>query len=198
VYGVIGAIVMRALMISIGSVLISRFDFIFYIFGAFLLWTAWSMLRKEKEAVPFMEKPIVKWLHRHLPFTDRFHEEHFTTVEHGKRFFTPLFLVLILIEISDLIFAIDSVPAVFAITTDPFIVFTSNIFAILGLRALYFLLAGLMNKFTYLKTGLAIILGFIGLKMLLHSFVKIPVGVTLIFILVVLCIVMLLGKRRVR
>ena len=165
VYGVLGAIVLRTIMIFTGSWLISQFDWILYIFGAFLLFTG--------------VKPLVRWLRGHLRMTDTIDNEHFFVRKNGLLYATPLMLVLILVELSDVIFAVDSIPAIFAVTTDPFIVLTSNLFAILGLRAMYFLLAGVAERFSMLKYGLAVILVFIGIKMLIVDFYHIPIAVSL-------------------
>jgi tellurite resistance protein TerC len=178
-YGVLGAIVMRTVMILAGAWLIARFDWILYLFGAFLLVTGVKMWFFAGNEPDLARNPILKWMRGHLRITETLHAERFFVVEKGIRYATPLFLVLVLVEITDLIFAVDSVPAIFAITTDPFIVLTSNVFAILGLRALYFLLADVANRFTLLKYGLALVLVFIGAKMLLLDVWKIPVAVSL-------------------
>lgn len=180
VYGVLGAIVLRTIMIFAGSWLISQFDWILYVFGAFLLFTGVKMaFAKEDEAGGIGDKPMVRWIRSHLRMTDTIENEHFFTRKNGLLYATPLLLVLILVEISDIIFAVDSIPAIFAVTTDPFIVLTSNLFAILGLRAMYFLLAGVAERFSMLKYGLAIILVFIGIKMLIVEFYHIPIAVSL-------------------
>jgi TerC family integral membrane protein len=179
IYGVIGAIVMRAVVIGAGAWLVQEFHWILYLFGAFLVITGIKMLMVA-EAEPDMNKnPLLNWFKRHLSLTPDYRGEKFWVRENGVRMFTPLFLVLIMIELSDLIFAVDSIPAIFAITTDPFIVFTSNIFAILGLRAMYFMLAGLADRFHLLKYGLAMVLVFVGAKMLIVDFYKIPIGLSL-------------------
>jgi len=179
IYGVIGAIVMRAAMILAGAWLVKEFHWILYLFGAFLAITGIKMLMFAEAEPDLAKNPLLKWVKRHVRMTPDFRGEKFWVVENGVRVFTPLFLVLIMIEISDLIFAVDSIPAIFAITTDPFIVFTSNIFAILGLRAMYFMLAGMADRFHLLKYGLAIVLLFVGTKMLIVDFYKIPVGLSL-------------------
>ncbi|MGB4811216.1 MAG: TerC family protein [Methylophilaceae bacterium] len=186
-YGVLGAIVLRAVMILAGAWVVREFHWVLYLFGAFLIITGIRMLTMaEKE--PDLEKNLVlKLVRKHLRITDGYRGEKFTVVENGLRYFTPLFLVLLMIEISDVIFAVDSIPAIFAITTDPFIVFTSNIFAILGLRALYFLLADMADRFHLLKVGLAFLLVFIGGKMLAVQWVEIPTKVSLLVIAVILC-----------
>ena len=176
VYGVLGAVVMRAVMILLGSVLIVRFHWVIYIFGAFLVITGIKMLIFAGQESDLARNPVLRWMRGHLPITTEYHGERFTVMRDGRRVFTPLFLVLVLIEVTDLIFSVDSIPAIFAVTTDPFIVFTSNIFAILGLRAMYFLLADLAARFHLLKYGLAVILLFVGIKMLLIDIYKIPIG----------------------
>ncbi|MED0348527.1 TerC family membrane protein Alx [Escherichia coli] len=180
VYGVLGAIVLRTIMIFTGSWLISQFDWILYIFGAFLLFTGVKMALAHEDESGIGDKPLVRWLRRgHLRMTDTIDNEHFFVRKNGLLYATPLMLVLILVELSDVIFAVDSIPAIFAVTTDPFIVLTSNLFAILGLRAMYFLLAGVAERFSMLKYGLAVILVFIGIKMLIVDFYHIPIAVSL-------------------
>jgi tellurite resistance protein TerC len=166
-------------MILAGAWLIARFDWILYVFGAFLLITGVKMWFFADQEPDLARNPVLKWMRGHLRFTEGLREEKFFVVENGLRYATPLFLVLVLVEITDVIFAVDSVPAIFAITTDPFIVLTSNVFAILGLRALYFLLADVASRFTLLKYGLALVLVFIGAKMLLLDVWKIPVALSL-------------------
>ena len=183
ILGVLGAIVMRTVMIFAGVWLITQFHWLLYVFGAFLLFTGIKMWWFADETPDLANNPAIKWIRQHMKVTDELHGERFfiTKEDAGKlvRYATPLFLVLILVEITDLIFAVDSIPAIFAITTDPFIVLTSNIFAILGLRAMYFLLADMADRFSLLKYGLAIVLMFIGVKMLLIDLFKIPVAVSL-------------------
>jgi tellurite resistance protein TerC len=168
-WGILGALVMRGTMIILGAALIERFEWIIYIFGAFLVFTGVRMAlsRGEDEELHPDGNPLVRFVRRFIPVTQELHEEKFFVRIDGRLFATPLFVVLLIVESTDLIFAIDSIPAIFGITTDPFIVFTSNVCAILGLRSLYFLLAGVMDKFFYLKLGLAVILTFVGTKMLL-------------------------------
>ncbi|MBS0969147.1 TerC family protein [Chimaeribacter arupi] len=193
VYGVLGAIVLRTIMIFGGSWLVTQFHWILYVFGAFLLFTGIKMaLAKEDDAV-LGEKPLVRWLRKHLRMTDELDGEKFFTYRNGVRFATPLLLVLILVELSDVIFAVDSIPAIFAVTTDPFIVLTSNLFAILGLRAMYFLLANVAEKFSLLKYGLAVILVFIGAKMLMMDIYHIPVAVSLGVVGGILAVTLLLN-----
>lgn len=179
VYGVLGAIVLRTIMIFTGSWLISQFDWILYIFGAFLLFTGVKMALAHEDESGIGDKPLVRWLRGHLRMTDTIDNEHFFVRKNGLLYATPLMLVLILVELSDVIFAVDSIPAIFAVTTDPFIVLTSNLFAILGLRAMYFLLAGVAERFSMLKYGLAVILVFIGIKMLIVDFYHIPIAASL-------------------
>ena len=178
-YGVLGAIVMRTVMIFAGAWLITQFHWILYLFGVFLLLTGVKMYWFADEKPDLENSKLVKWLRGHLKITTEFHGQQFFTWKNGVRYATPLFLALVLVEASDLIFAVDSIPAIFAITTDPFIVLTSNVFAILGLRAMYFLLAGVADRFSLLKYGLAIVLMFIGVKMLLMDLYKIPIGISL-------------------
>jgi TerC family integral membrane protein len=179
IYGVIGAIVMRAIMILGGAWLVQEFHWVLYLFGAFLVVTGVKMLMAAEVQPDLGSNPMLGWVKRHLKLTPDYRGEKFWVVENGVRVFTPLFLVLVMIELSDLIFAVDSIPAIFAITTDPFIVFTSNIFAILGLRAMYFMLAGMAERFHLLKYGLAMVLVFVGTKMLIVDVYKIPVGLSL-------------------
>ena len=178
-YGIVGAIVLRTVMIFVGSWLINEFHWLLYIFGAFLIVTGIKMAWFSEHDPNLEKNPFVRWLRNHYPVTEKLEGERFFVMRDGVRMMTPLFLALVLVEISDVIFAVDSIPAVFAITTDPFIVLTSNLFAILGLRAMYFLLADLGDRFELLKYGLAAILVFIGTKMLIVDWVKIPVLVSL-------------------
>lgn len=179
VYGVLGAIVLRTIMIFAGSWLISQFDWLLYVFGAFLLFTGVKMALAKEDDSGIGDKPLVRWIRSHLRMTDKIESERFFTRKNGVLFATPLLLVLLLVELSDVIFAVDSIPAIFAVTTDPFIVLTSNLFAILGLRAMYFLLAGVAERFSMLKYGLSVILVFIGVKMLIVDFYHIPVAISL-------------------
>jgi tellurite resistance protein TerC len=166
-WGILGALVMRATMIGAGTVLIAKFAWIIYVFGAFLILTGIKMIVKREEEIHPERNPVVKWFKKLMPVTGDYREDKFFVRENGIRTATPLFVVLLLVEISDVIFAVDSIPAIFAVTTDPFIVYTSNVFAILGLRSLYFALAGVIDKFHYLKIGLGVVLTFVGVKMLL-------------------------------
>lgn len=179
VYGVLGAIVLRTIMIFAGTWLIAQFEWLLYVFGAFLLFTGVKMALAKEDKSGIGEKPMVRWLRGHLRMTDTIENEHFFVRKNGLLYATPLLLVLIMVEFSDVIFAVDSIPAIFAVTTDPFIVLTSNLFAILGLRAMYFLLSGVAERFSMLKYGLAVILVFIGIKMLIVDFYHIPIAVSL-------------------
>ena len=192
-YGVLGAIVLRALMILLGAWLIAQFHWVLYLFGAFLLITGIKMLIFADSEPNLANNPLLKWLKKHIRITEEYHGDKFWVMKDGVRWFTPVFLVLVLIEFSDVIFALDSIPAIFAITKDPFIVFTSNIFAILGLRALYFLLADMTKRFHLIKYGLAVVLIFVGVKMLIVDWFKIPVAVSLCVVIVVLGISILLS-----
>jgi tellurite resistance protein TerC len=178
-YGVLGAIVMRAIMILAGVWLVQQFSWVLYLFGVFLVMTGVKMLIFAEHKPDLEKNPLLRWLRGHMRVTEDFHAEKFFVQRAGVRYATPLFLVLVLIEVSDLVFAVDSIPAIFAITTDPFIVFTSNIFAIMGLRALYFLLADMNERLHLLKYGLALILVFVGAKMLLAYWFHLPVWISL-------------------
>jgi len=187
-YGILGALVMRGLFIGLGAVLIARFHWILYIFGAMLVVTGIRMAFKSDDEFDGDENPVVKLVRRVVPMSRDFQGKHFFVVEAGRKLATPLLLVLILVEITDLIFAVDSIPATFGVTTDPFLVFTSNIFAILGLRSLYFLLAAVVDRFYLLKYGLAIILTFVGVKMLGEKYFDIGISASLAIILGVLAL----------
>lgn len=186
IYGVLGAIIMRAIMISAGAWVVSEFSWVLYLFGAFLLFTGIRMLVAVDAEPDVVNNPILKFARRHLKVSEGDHGEKFFVRINGVRFVTPLFLVLILIEVTDLVFAVDSIPAIFAITTDPFIVFTSNMFAILGLRALYFLLVDVADRFHLLKYGLAMVLTFIGVKMLIMPWYHVPVQASLTVVAVLI------------
>jgi tellurite resistance protein TerC len=176
-WGILGALVMRGLMIVVGTSLIARYHWILYVFGAFLVYTAVKMfLTKEATELEADEVAIIKLLRRFFPITGKFDGPHFTTQIEGRRVLTPLAVALVLVETMDLVFALDSIPAAFAITADPFLVFTSNVFAILGLRSLYFALAGAIEKFRYLKVSLSLILALIGVKMLTQDLLKAYLG----------------------
>ena len=178
-WGILGALIMRAIFIAAGAALLTAFHWIIYIFGAFLIFTGIKMFFAGDEKIEPEKNPAVALLRRWMPITKDFEGQRFFVHRDGRRWATPLFVVLLVIETTDVIFAVDSIPAIFAITLDPFIVYTSNIFAILGLRALYFLLAGILDMFRYLKIGLAIVLCFVGFKMMIVDFYKIPIGVSL-------------------
>ncbi|WP_019560443.1 MULTISPECIES: TerC family protein [Caldimonas] len=193
--GIIGAIVLRTVMILLGSWLVAQFHWLLYVFGAFLVITGIKMWWAAGQESNLDDNPALKWLRRLMPVSKNFDGEKFFTIENGKRIATPLLLVVALVGVIDVIFAVDSIPAIFAITTDPFIVLTSNIFAILGLRAMYFLLAAMATKFHLLSYGLAVILAFIGTKMLLIDVVKIPVFVSLGVVAAILAITMILSVR---
>ncbi len=185
-WGVLGALVMRAAMILAGTALLNRFEWMMYVFGGFLVYTGLKMLLvKEAERDP-ADTWLVRGFRRLLPFDERGGHERFTVERDGRRLLTPMLLVLLTIEVTDLLFAVDSIPAVLAVTRDPFVVYTSNIFAILGLRSLYFLLAKMVDRFHRLKTGLAVVLAFVGVKMCLSEWVKIPVQYSLLVIAAVL------------
>jgi tellurite resistance protein TerC len=187
-WGIIGALIMRSIFIFAGVALINKFHWIIYIFGAFLIFTGVKMLFQKDEKMDPNKNPLVKLFKRFYPVTDTMHGDRFFVKINAKTFATPLFVVLLLVEFTDLIFAVDSIPAIMAITSDPFIIFTSNVFAILGLRALYFALAGITQYFHYIKYGLSAILVFVGLKMVMVDFYKIPVMISLFTILGILVI----------
>ena len=198
VWGIIGALIMRGTMILFGIALVRRFHFVLYIFGLFLLITAVRMLFGNHAGHDFRETRLMRFLRRILPITHDFHNQDFRVRVDGRWMLTPLALTMIVIEITDLAFAVDSIPAIFAITQDPFIVYTSNICAILGLRSLYFLLAGLMNRFIYLRTGLALVLGFVGLKMITAKFLPFPRIVSLGIIVLILGVTIWLSMLKTR
>ncbi|WP_119716872.1 TerC family protein [Cognatilysobacter tabacisoli] len=179
IIGVVGAIVLRAIMIFAGALLLQKFHWVLYVFGAFLLLTGLKMLWAAGKEPDLDNNPILRWLTGHVPMTRGYVGGKLSVVEAGKRLYTPLFIVIVMVGITDLIFAVDSIPAIFAITDDPFIVLTSNVFAVLGLRAMFFLLAGMADRFHLLPYGLALVLMFIGTKMLIVDVVKIPVLVSL-------------------
>ena len=185
-WGILTALVLRGAMIAGGAALLARFHWVIYVFGGFLVLTGAKLIFGRGGPSHPTEGSIYRVLTRVVPATPRFHGQAFFTVENGKRVATPLFFALVLIELSDVVFAVDSIPAIFAVTQDPFIVFTSNIFAILGLRSLYFLLAGVVERFTYLKPSLALVLLFVGAKMLLADVVKIHPAVSLAVVLLIL------------
>ena len=178
-WGVVGALVMRGIFIIAGAALLERFDWILYLFGAFLLFTAFKMLRHSEMTLDPKQNRVLRLVGRFVPMSDQYDGQKLFSRSTGKLMATPLFAVLVIVETTDLVFAVDSIPAIFAVTRDPFIVYTSNAFAILGLRALYFLLAGVADRFVYLKTGLAVILAFVGTKMLIADFYHVPVWASL-------------------
>ena len=195
-WGIFGALFMRALFIFAGAALLMRFHWIMYLFGAFLLLTGIKLLF-QRELEPHPEhNPLFRLFTRLVPSVPDYHGGRFTVRRDGRMFVTPLLLVLVLIEITDLVFAVDSIPAIFAVTSDPFIVYTSNIFAILGLRAMFFLLAGAMDRFTYLKVGLSFVLMFVGTKMVIVDLYKIPIGLSLAAIAAILGVAVLASWLR--
>jgi tellurite resistance protein TerC len=194
-WGILGALVFRALFIAGGAALLERFHFTIYVFGAFLVLTGIRMaLHRDQEVHP-ERNPVLKLFRRAVPMTAEYHGQRFTVLEAGKRVATPLMAVLVLIETSDILFAVDSIPAIFAVTDDPFIVFTSNAFAILGLRALYFMLAGMIHRFVYLKLGLAVVLVYVGVKMIVSSVVHIPIWASLAFIAITITVSIVASLR---
>lgn len=197
-WGIIGALIMRGTLIVVGAALLKEFHWIIYIFGAFLIFTGIRMAIQRNEEVHPEHNPVVKLLRRVMPVTEKYEGEQFFVRRLGKIMATPLFLVLLVVETTDLIFAVDSIPAIFAVTDDPFIVYTSNVFAILGLRSLYFLLAGVVDKFYYLKLGLSAVLVFVGIKMVMADIYKIPIGISLAVIAGILTISVVASLRRAR
>jgi tellurite resistance protein TerC len=191
--GILGALVLRAIMILVGAWLIAKFHWILYLFGAFLVFTGIKMWIATGQEPDLEANPALRWIRRHMKIASGYDGEKFFTMQNGVRTATPLFVVILLIGIVDVVFAVDSIPAIFAITMDPFIVLTSNVFAILGLRAMYFMLAGMHERFHLLSYGLAIVLVFIGTKMLLLDVYKIPVSWSLGFTVVVLAVTMILS-----
>ncbi|MCO6465662.1 MAG: TerC family protein [Bradyrhizobiaceae bacterium] len=185
-WGIIGAIVMRGIMIAVGAALISAFSWIYFVFGAFLVFTGIKMAFSSGETEDVGNNVVVRFARKFLRVTDEYYQERFRVVKNRQWHWTPLFLVLLTIEATDLIFAVDSIPAIFAVTKDPFIVFTSNIFAVMGLRSMFFAVAGVMNLFHYLKYGLSVILTFIGVKMFIQPWWHVPVEAALIVIAVIL------------
>jgi len=190
-YGIVGALLMRGIMIGAGAALVQRFDWIMYLFGVFIIYAGLHMLVARKAESHPENNFLVRYVSKHIRLTREYREEHFFVHENGKLFATPLFLVLLVVEFTDVTFAVDSIPAIFGITRDPFIVFTSNVFAILGLRTLYFLLAGVLDKFVYLKIALALVLIFIGAKMIVEPWLHISVSLSLAVVLGMLAIAVL-------
>ena len=199
-WGLLGALVFRLTMIFVGATLIAHFEWILYVFGAFLVYTGLNMFREDDKEIQPENNPVVRLVTRYVRITRHYDEEQFFTYVDGKRVGTLLLLVLIIVEVTDIVFAVDSIPAIFAVTKNAFIVYTSNVFAILGLRSMYFLLAGVLGKFHYLRQGLAIVLTFIGVKMLIAiGHIEIPIWISLLVVLVVLSasiIASLLWPRR--
>lgn len=185
-WGIIGALVMRAIFIFAGVALINQFHWIIYIFAAFLVYTGIKMLLQTEEKIDPDKNPVVRLFKKMFPVTESFHGSNFFVKLNAKTFATPLFVVLLMVEVSDLIFAVDSIPAILAISKDPFIVYSSNVFAILGLRSLYFALAGMHKSFRFLKFGLSAILIFVGIKMFLSGYYPIPISIALLIIAVIL------------
>lgn len=197
-WGILGALVMRVIFIFAGVALIEKFHWTIYIFGLFLIYTGYKMFTEQDKQIEPEKNPVIKFFRRVMPVTHELRGDKFFVFENGKRYATPLFLVLILIETTDLIFAVDSIPAILAVTQDRFIVYTSNVFAILGLRSLYFALAHVIHRFVYLSTGLAVILVFVGLKMVLVDVIKIPTYVSLIVIAVIITASIIFSLRKTR
>ena len=185
-YGILGALFLRGIMIAAGAALLHRFSWIMYLFGAFIIFVGLHMLFQDRAASHPEKNFLVRYLSEHLPLTPDFRQQKFFVRESGKLLATPLFLVLLVVEISDVTFAVDSIPAVFGITRDPFIVYSSNVFAILGLRALYFLLAAVLEKLAYINVGLAAVLIFVGAKMIVEPWLHIPVAVSLAIVMGIL------------
>jgi tellurite resistance protein TerC len=185
-WGILGALISRGIFIAMGTALLARFSWLIFVFGGFLVYTGIKILVQKETEIHPEKNPVVKAFQRFVPLANRYHGRHFFVRENGRLLATPLMLVLVVVEATDVVFAVDSIPAVFGVTTNAFIVFTSNIFAILGLRALYFLLAGLMHKFRYLGFGLGLVLVFVGAKMLLHDWFEIPIELSLGIVLAIL------------
>jgi tellurite resistance protein TerC len=190
-WGILGALVMRAIFIAGGVALLNSFHWMIYVFGGFLILTGIKMLFAGDEEVHPEKNPVLRLLKRLMPVTKEYHGQSFFIRDGGKLWATPLLLVLVVVETTDVIFAVDSIPAILAITTDPFIVYSSNVFAILGLRALYFLLSGILDKFRYLKVGLSLVLCFVGVKMVVVDIYKIPIGLSLAMVAGILAVSML-------
>jgi tellurite resistance protein TerC len=178
-WGILGALVMRAILIGVGAALITRFHWVIYVFGGFLIFTGIKMFFQKEEEIHPEDNPVVKLLMRFARTTGRYHDDRFLVKIDGKMFVTPMLITLAVVEVTDLVFALDSIPAIFAVTKEPFIVYTSNVFAILGLRSLYFALAGVVDKFHYLKVGLAVVLTFVGTKMVIADIYHISIGLSL-------------------
>ena len=196
--GVLGALVFRGIFIAAGSVIIERFDWVLYLFAAFLVFTGIQMLRKRDSHDDPSQSAFFRWFSKVVPSTKEYDGQKLFTKKNGVRLASPLLMVLVLIEVTDIIFAVDSIPAIFAVTSEPFLVFTANAFAILGLRAMYFLLADMMHRFVYLKLGLALVLVWVGIKMGLHGFVKIPTTISLGVIILILAVAVIASFRATR
>ena len=195
--GVVGALIMRSIMIIAGSALIKEFSWVLYIFGAFLIYTGYKMFAQRNEHFQVESSKFYRFVRKRLRMVDSFEDGKFSVKRNGIRYFTPLFLVLIMVEFMDLVFAIDSIPAIFAVTEEPFLVFSSNALALLGLRAMYFLIADLMNKFKYLKEGLSVILVWVGIKMIVsHAVVKIPTWISLVIIILIIAISIIFSLKQ--
>ncbi|MCG3118559.1 MAG: putative membrane-bound redox modulator Alx [bacterium] len=197
-WGILGALIMRAIFIATGITLLQHFHWVIYIFGAFLIITGIKLAMQQDKEVHPEKNPVLKLFQRFMPVTKNFEGDKFFVKRDGRRFATPLLVVLLIVETTDVVFALDSIPAILAITTDPFIVYTSNVFAILGLRALYFALAGIMQMFHYLSYGLAAILVFVGIKMMIMDFYKLPIAVSLGVVAGILAIAVILSLVRPR
>ncbi|HYO34387.1 MAG TPA: TerC family protein [Nocardioidaceae bacterium] len=197
-YGVLGALVFRAIFIAGGAVLIHQFAWVLYLFGAFLVFTGWKMFTHRNDKMDPSRNPVLRLVEKRVPSTSEFHGQKFWVRSGGRWVATPLFTVLVLVETTDIIFAVDSIPAIFAVTQDPFLVFTSNAFAILGLRAMYFLLADLIHRFVYLKAGLSAILVFVGVKMLLLEVWKVPIWLSLTVIALSITVSVVMSLRATR
>jgi tellurite resistance protein TerC len=197
-WGILGALLMRVIFIFAGVALIEKFHWTIYIFGAFLIYTGYNMLSQKDKKIEPENNPLIRFVRKVMPISNHLEGGRFFVTENGKRYATPLFLVLLVIETTDLIFAVDSIPAILAITQDHFIVYTSNVFAILGLRSLYFALAHVVHRFIYLSTGLAAILMFVGLKMVLVDIFKIPTSISLVTIGLIIGISILLSLLKTK
>jgi len=197
-WGILGALVMRVIFIFAGVALIEKFHWTIYLFGLFLIYTGYKMFTEQDKQIEPEKNPVIKFFRRVMPVTHELRGDKFFVAENGRRYATPLFLVLILIETTDLIFAVDSIPAILAVTQDRFIVYTSNVFAILGLRSLYFALAHVIHRFVYLSTGLAVILVFVGLKMVMVDVIKIPTFISLIVIVIIITASIILSLIKTR
>jgi tellurite resistance protein TerC len=200
-WGIIGALFLRGILIAAGVTLVSQFHWMLYLFGAFLVFTGGKLLFTEVDDIDPATNPVMRMVRKFYPVSEHYDGTKFITVEKGKRAVTPLFLIILMVGTTDVIFALDSIPAIFAITLDPFIVFTANVFAVLGLRSLYFLLAGMVSKFHYLKYGLSAVLIFVGVKMLVAHYYLIPTGLSLLIVATLLFIAVsasMIRDRRIR